>query len=356
MACLRQRKYAWCRYKMNAQLQNLLTTPVDKLSRPVHDLRVSVIEACNFRCPYCMPADKTPDDSILQNAARLSFDQIEKTVKAFVKLGVRKVRLTGGEPLLRKNLPELIERLSRISELEDIALTTNASLLEKQASALKKAGLHRLTVSLDALDANIFLQLSGGRGQVQDVLKGIEAAEAAGFSSLKINAVIQRGINESQVLPLVEKFRGTQHVLRFIEFMDVGNCNGWSMHDVVPSKQLQSLISQNWPLQPISANYRGEVASRYRFVDGMGEIGFVSSVSEPFCGDCHRARLSADGHVYTCLFAGKGHDIRAELAQSEEALNQRLAGIWTNRTDRYSEERHSQTKQSKKIEMYFIGG
>lgn len=341
---------------MNAQLQNPIGMPLDKLSRPVHDLRVSVIEACNFRCPYCMPADKTPDDAVLQNAARLSFEQIEEAVKAFVKLGVRKVRLTGGEPLLRKNLPELVGRLARIPELEDIALTTNGSLLEKHALALKQSGLHRLTVSLDALDPNVFSKLSGGRGQVQDVLKGIEAAEAAGFSSMKINAVIQRGINENQVLPLAEKFRGTKHVLRFIEFMDVGNCNGWSMQDVVPSKELQSVISRQWPLQPVSANYRGEVASRYRFVDGKGEIGFVSSVSEPFCGDCHRARLSADGHVYTCLFAGKGHDIRTELMLGEEALNQKLSGIWTNRTDRYSELRHAQTKQGKKIEMYFIGG
>lgn len=341
---------------MNAQFQNPIGMPLDKLSRPLHDLRVSVIEACNFRCPYCMPADKTPDDAVLQNAARLSFEQIEQTVKAFVKLGVRKVRLTGGEPLLRKNLPELVGRLARIPELEDIALTTNGSLLEKHALALKQSGLHRLTVSLDALDPNVFSQMSGGRGQVQDVLEGIEAAEAAGFSSIKINAVIQRGINENQVLPLAEKFRGTRHVLRFIEFMDVGNCNGWSMQDVVPSKELQSVIHRQWPLQPVSANYRGEVASRYRFVDGKGEIGFVSSVSEPFCGDCHRARLSADGHVYTCLFAGKGHDIRTEIMLGEEALNQKLSGIWANRADRYSELRHAQTKQGKKIEMYFIGG
>ena len=341
---------------MNAQLQNAMSLPLDKLSRPVHDLRVSVIEACNFRCPYCMPADKTPEDAILQNAARLSFNQIEQAVKAFVKIGVRKVRLTGGEPLLRKNLPELVERLARIPELEDIALTTNGSLLEKQALALKQAGLHRLTVSLDALDPEMFSQLSGGRGQVQDVLNGIEAAEAAGFSSLKINAVIQRDINEDQVLPLVEKFHGTKHVLRFIEYMDVGNCNDWSLKDVVPSKELHALISQRWPLQPVSANYRGEVASRYRFTDGKGEIGFVSSVSAPFCGDCHRARLSADGHVYTCLFAGKGHDIRAELDQGQDSLDQKLIKIWTGRSDRYSELRHSETRHNKKIEMYFIGG
>lgn len=341
---------------MNAQLQNLVSLPLDTLSRPVHDLRVSVIEACNFRCPYCMPADKTPEDAILQNAARLSFDQIENVVTAFVKIGVRKVRLTGGEPLLRKNLPDLVARLARIPELEDIALTTNGSLLEKQALALKQAGLHRLTISLDALDPEMFSQLSGGRGQVQDVLNGIEAAEAAGFSSLKINAVIQRCINEDQVLPLVEKFRATKHVLRFIEYMDVGNCNNWSLKDVVPSKELHALISHRWPLQPVSANYRGEVASRYRFADGEGEIGFVSSVSEPFCGDCHRARLSADGHVYTCLFAGKGHDIRAELDQGQDSLDQKLIKIWTNRSDRYSELRHSKTQQNKKIEMYFIGG
>lgn len=341
---------------MNARLENTPALPVDRLSRPLHDLRVSVIDACNFRCPYCMPADKTPDDATLQNAERLSFDQIEQAVKAFANIGVRKVRLTGGEPLLRKNLPELIGRLSRISGLEDIALTTNGSLLEKQALALKQAGLHRLTVSLDALDADVFSRLSGGRGRVQDVLSGIAAAEAAGFASLKINAVIQRGMNEDQVLPLIEKFRNTGHVLRFIEFMDVGNCNNWSMQDVVASKELHARIHRHWPLQAVSANYRGEVASRYRFVDGAGEIGFVSSVSEPFCGDCHRARLSADGHVYTCLFAGKGHDIRAELDQGQDSLDQKLTKIWTNRSDRYSELRHSKTQQNKKIEMYFIGG
>ncbi len=341
---------------MNVRLQNPIVMPVDKLSRPIHDLRVSVIEACNFRCPYCMPADKTPDDALLQNAARLSFEQIEQAVKAFVKLGVRKVRLTGGEPLLRKNLPELVQRLSRISELEDIALTTNGSLLEKHAIALRQAGLHRLTISLDALDADIFSTLSGGRGRVQDILNGIEAAEAAGFTALKINAVVQRGINENQVFPLVEKFRGTKHVLRFIEFMDVGNCNNWSKQAVVQSKELQSLIHLQWPMEPVSANYRGEVASRYRFIDGAGEIGFVSSVSEPFCGDCHRARLSADGHVYTCLFASKGHDIRSELSQGDAALNEKLSSIWTNRADRYSELRRSQINQAKKIEMYFIGG
>ncbi len=341
---------------MNAQFHKPIALPLDALARRVHDLRVSVIDACNFRCPYCMPVDKTPDDAVLQNAARLSFEEIEKTVRAFVKLGVRKVRLTGGEPLLRKNLPELVARLARISELDDIALTTNGSLLSKHAQDLKLAGLHRITVSLDALDADIFSQLSGGRGQVQEVLQGIMAAEAAGFSSLKINAVIQRGANENQVLPLVEKFRGTKHVLRFIEFMDVGNCNNWSMHAVVPSKELKSVIHQQWPLQAVSANYRGEVASRYRFVDGAGEIGFVSSVSEPFCGDCHRARLSADGHVYTCLFASKGSDIRADLNQDAAVLEQRLITIWQNRNDRYSEVRNSRTKKSRKIEMYFIGG
>lgn len=344
---------------MNARLQNAMAFPVDQLARPLHDLRVSVIDACNFRCPYCMPADKTPDDATLQNTERLSFDQIEQAVKAFVNLGVRKLRLTGGEPLLRKNLPDLIGRLSCIAGLEDIALTTNGSLLEKQALALKQAGLHRLTVSLDALDAEVFSRLSGGRGRVQDVLDGIAAAEAAGFTSLKINAVIQRNINEDQVLALVERFRHTKHVLRFIEYMDVGNCNNWSMSDVVPSKELHARIHQCWPLHPVSANYRGEVAARYCFVDGAGEIGFVSSVSEPFCGDCHRARLSADGHVFTCLFAGKGHDIRAELDQDQESLNRKLGKIWSDRADRYSESRQQKNlpgKQNKKIEMYFIGG
>ncbi|RYE75210.1 MAG: GTP 3',8-cyclase MoaA, partial [Oxalobacteraceae bacterium] len=282
------------------------TWPLDRLARPLHDLRLSVIEACNFRCGYCMPADKVPEDYGLDAASRLSFDEIETLVRGFARIGVNKLRLTGGEPLLRKRLSELVSRLSVIPGLDDLALTTNGSLLAPHAASLHKAGLRRLTVSLDALDAGVFHRLSGGRGEVGKVLDGIHAAAAAGFTSLKINCVVQRGVNEDQVLPMVEHFRHSGHVLRFIEYMDVGTCNGWQAGQVVTSAELRDRIAARWALQPLDPNYRGEVATRYRFADGAGEIGFVSSVSETFCGDCHRARVSADGQLYTCLFASKG--------------------------------------------------
>jgi cyclic pyranopterin phosphate synthase len=330
--------------------------PIDLLARPLRDLRVSVIETCNYRCPYCMPEGLTPEETALDRARRLSFDEIETAVRAFVALGVRKVRLTGGEPLLRKNLPELVARLVRIPGLDDLALTTNGSLLAGQAQALREAGLRRVTISLDALDADIFRTLSGGRGDIADVLAGIAAAEAAGFSAIKFNCVVQRGINDGQVLPLVERFRGTAHVLRFIEYMDVGTCNGWTPDRVVPSAELRDRIGARWPLRALSPTYRGEVATRYGFVDGRGEVGFVSSISEPFCGDCHRARLSADGQLYTCLFASQGNDLRAALAAGEPALRERIAAIWSRRGDRYSELRTSPANDRKKIEMYFIGG
>src|SRR5207342_2606923 len=272
------------------------------------------------------------------------------------RLGVRKIRLTGGEPLLRKNLPQLIARLAAVPGIDDLALTTNASLLAGQAQALRNAGLHRLTISLDALDPTVFRALSGGRGDVADVFAGIAAAEAAGFGALKLNAVIQRGVNEDQVLPLVEHFRGSGHVIRFIEYMDVGNCNGWRREAVVPSQQLRDQIAARWPLRALSATYRGEVASRYGFADGGGEIGFVSSVSEPFCGDCHRARLSADGQLFTCLFAAQGQDLRAAIAEGVDALATRVDALWRRRADRYSEQRASGGRDRKKIEMFYIGG
>lgn len=330
--------------------------PLDALSRPLRDLRVSVIETCNYRCPYCMPEGLTPEEATLDRGRRLDFAQIETAVRAFARLGVRKVRLTGGEPLLRKDLPELVRRLARIPGIEDLALTTNGSLLAGQAVALRTAGLHRITLSLDALDADVFRTMSGGRGDVREVLDGLAAAEAAGFGAIKLNTVVQRGVNEDQVLPLVQRFRGTPHTLRFIEYMDVGTCNGWRREQVVPSAELRDRIARRWPLSPLAPTYRGEVAARYRFADGQGEVGFVSSVTEPFCGDCHRARLSADGQLFTCLFAARGHDLREQIAQGEAAVTDRIAAIWTQRADRYSEERAGVASGRKRIEMFFIGG
>lgn len=345
---------------MNAATSHSVATvpsvPLDRRGRPLRDLRLSVIEACNFRCPYCMPADRVPDDYGFDSATRLSFDEIETLVRGFASLGVSKLRLTGGEPLLRKGLPSLIERLSRIEGLDDIALTTNGSLLAAQARALRAAGLGRITVSLDALDADRFRQMSGGRGDIDAVLAGIDAAQAAGFASIKLNCVVERGINDDQILPLLERFRGSGHVLRFIEYMDVGTCNDWSRERVVPSAELRDRIAARWPLRPLEANYRGEVASRYAFEDGQGEVGFVSSVSEPFCGDCHRARVSADGRLYTCLFAGDGQDLRPALSQGVDALRDRVASVWTRRGDRYSEMRGDAGASRRHVEMFLVGG
>ncbi len=328
---------------------------LDKRGRPLRDLRLSVIEACNFRCPYCMPADKIADDHGLDAASRMSFDEIETLVRAFVNVGVSKLRLTGGEPLLRKNLPQLVERLALIEGLDDIALTTNGSLLAKQAQALRDAGLHRLTISLDSLDATRFRELSGGRGELDAVLAGIDVAEAAGFGSIKFNCVVQRGVNEDDAIALAGRFRGTPHVMRYIEYMDVGTCNGWRRERVVPSAELRDRIAARWPLRALDANYRGEVASRYAFVDGQGEVGFVSSVTEPFCGDCHRARVSAEGKLYTCLFADEGHDLRPWLHDAT-GLEQQLHALWGQRSDRYSELRGAAVRDPHRIEMYVIGG
>ncbi len=355
---------------MNAQLEHASLPAqgmvvADRLGRPLHDLRVSVIETCNYRCPYCMPEGRVADETPLDSASRLDFDEIEMAVRAFARLGVSKVRLTGGEPLLRKDLPQLVRRLAAIPGIDDLALTTNASLLAGKARALREAGLQRLTISIDALDPEIFRQLSGGRGEIADVLAGISAAEAAGFTNIKFNTVVQRGVNEGQVMPLVQHFRGSGHVLRFIEYMDVGSCNGWTAQAVVPSRELLERISARWSLRALQPGYRGEVAARHAFVDGHGEIGFVSSVSAPFCGDCHRARLSADGQVFTCLFAAAGTGVRQAIADGEQALVARLASLWRVRSDRYSELRAARLEDesssahpraSKKIEMFFIGG
>jgi cyclic pyranopterin phosphate synthase len=330
--------------------------PRDLRGRPLRDLRLSLIEACNFRCPYCMPADRIADDHGLDSAARLSFDEIETLVRGFVRMGVTKLRLTGGEPLLRKHLPELVARLAAIRGIDDLALTTNGSLLAPLARALRDAGLQRLTVSLDALDPALFRALSGGRGEVGDVLAGIAAAAKAGFAPPKLNCVVQRDVNDGEVLPLVAFARRHGHVVRFIEYMDVGTCNGWDRARVVPSPELRDRIHARWPLRPLDPNYRGDVASRYAFVVGVGEIGFVSSVSEPFCGDCHRARVSADGKLYTCLFAGEGSDLREALRQGEDALAARVAALWSRRGDHYSEIRSQATASRRHVEMYLVGG
>jgi len=337
-------------------IRQLQASPHDRLGRPLRDLRLSVIDACNFRCGYCMPADRIPDDHGMDSASRLSFDQIETLVRGFAAIGVHKLRLTGGEPLLRKRLPELVARLAVIPGIDDLALTTNGSLLATQAQALRDAGLHRLTISLDALDPDVFGAMSGGRGEVGAVLEGIAAAQAVGFAAIKINCVVQRGLNEDQVVPLLEHFRGSGHVVRFIEYMDVGTCNGWQLDQVVTSAQLRDRIAARWPLRALQSQYRGEVAERYAFVDGAGEVGFVSSVSSPFCGDCHRARVSADGRLYTCLFAGEGHDLRPALAGGEAALASHAAALWSRRGDRYSEIRSNPQAPRKHIEMYLIGG
>jgi cyclic pyranopterin phosphate synthase len=344
---------------MNAQFPlppTQVTAPRDVLGRPLRDLRLSVIDACNFRCPYCMPADRIPDDHGLDAASRLSFDEIETLVRGFVRLGTRKLRLTGGEPLLRKGLPDLVRRLAVIDGIDDLALTTNGSLLAAHAQALRDAGLHRLTVSLDALDPAMFSAMSGGRGRIDSVLAGLDAARAAGFERIKLNCVVQRGMNESEVLPLAEFARDRGHVLRFIEYMDVGTCNGWRAENVVPSAELRDRLHARWPLRPLDPQYRGEVASRYAYVDGGGEVGFVSSVSEPFCGDCHRARISADGTLYTCLFAAEGKPLRGALRQGEDALVTQVAQIWTRRGDRYSEIRGDARASKRHVEMYLVGG
>jgi cyclic pyranopterin phosphate synthase len=338
----------------------VLPRPRDLLGRGLRDLRISVVDTCNFRCPYCMPEERYPrDHAFLSSRERLDFEEIERLARLFVELGVRKIRLTGGEPLLRRDLPALIARLAAIPGVVDLALTTNASLLAAQAPALRAAGLHRITVSLDSLDPVRFAALSGGRGVLAEVLRGIAAAERAGFTPIKINVVVQRGVNDVDVLPLVENFRGSGHVLRFIEFMDVGTCNGWRLDKVVPSAELRRRIHARWPLIELGRHERSEVASRYAFADGGGEIGFVSSVSEPFCGDCARARLSADGQLFTCLFASRGHDLRGPLRAGlpDAGLRALIARLWQARGDRYSEVRHAATAQpGGRVEMYRIGG
>jgi cyclic pyranopterin phosphate synthase len=334
----------------------------DRFSRPLRDLRISVIDRCNYRCPYCMPAELFGEGhKFLPRSHWLTAGEIKRVAGLFLQLGVRKVRLTGGEPLLRKDIVEIVAALTELGGFDDLALTTNGSRLAERAVQLKAAGLKRITVSLDSLDEAVFREMNGDRGDVATVLRGIEAAHAAGFSPVKINAVIERGRNEHTVLPLVERFRGTGVIVRFIEYMDVGTVNGWEESQVVPSKVLLDRINERWPLRPLDSNYRGEVAKRYAFVDGLGEVGFISSVSAPFCGDCHRARLSADGTVYTCLFAANGIDLRGPLraGASDADLVGLLQNVWRNREDRYSELRGKKKEKSEpteRVEMFRMGG
>ena len=338
----------------------LESAPLDVRGRTLTDLRISVVDRCNFRCPYCMPEDQYPrDHAFLSKAERLRFEEIERLARIFVGLGVRKLRLTGGEPLLRRDLPELVRQLAAIPGEVDIAMTTNGSLLAEKVDALRAAGLDRITLSLDTLDPKTFAVMSGGRGDVGEVLKAVDAAERAGFAPLKVNTVVMRGVNDGQVLDLVERFRGTGHIVRFIEYMDVGTCNDWQRELVVPSAELRERIGARWPLVPLVANYGGEVAQRYAFADGGGEIGFISSVTGPFCGDCSRARLSADGRLYTCLFATSGHDLRGPMraGASDEELAGLVRAVWSARDDRYSEARSElRNAERRRVEMYEIGG
>jgi len=333
----------------------------DIRERPLRDLRISVVDRCNFRCPYCMPAEIYGSDyAFLPRQQWLTPGELRRIAGLFVQLGVNKFRLTGGEPLLRRDIAEIVAALSDLPGLKDLALTTNGALLVGRVSELKAAGLRRITVSLDSLDPIVFREMSGERGELEAVLEGIEAAHDVGLDPIKVNVVVQKGKSDRTVLDLLEYFRGTSVIVRFIEYMDVGTLNGWRLDEVVPSKTVLDLISARWPLRSLEPNYRGEVASRYAFEDGKGEIGFISSVSEPFCGDCHRARLSADGTMYTCLFATEGTNLREPLraGASDADLVGLLQNIWRQRGDRYSELREKKMNAIKKsrIEMYRMGG
>ena len=331
----------------------------DRLGRPLHDLRVSVTDRCNFRCHYCMPREVFgPGFAFVPREELLSFEEISRVVRLMTSLGVRKVRLTGGEPLLRRDLDHLVRDLASIDGVDDLAMTTNGALLATHAEALRRAGLHRITVSLDSVDPDVFTQMSDTVIPLSQVLGGIAAAQEAGFERIKLNAVVQRAVNDAGVLDLVDYARTQGHVVRFIEYMDVGNTNGWRLDEVVPARELRDRIDARWPLVPVDPDYPGEVARRYRFADGAGEVGFVTSVSEPFCGSCSRARLTAVGEVYTCLFAGAGKDVRAVLRSgaSDDEVHDFLAGVWRARSDRYSELRSAGTRELHRVEMSYLGG
>lgn len=333
----------------------------DQLLRPLSDLRISVTDRCNFRCRYCMPAEVFgPDYAFLPSEKILNFDEIERLVKIFVSLGVKKVRITGGEPLLRRDLPDLIERIHRIDGVEDIALTTNGMLLKKYAHSLAQAGLARVSVSLDSLDEERFYEMNGYRGKVTKVLEGIEKAAEAGLK-VKINMVVQKGKNDQDIVTLAQYFKEKQHILRYIEYMDVGNSNGWRLDDVVSKKDILDRVNQFSPLKLVAPNYKGEVATRYQYQDNQGEIGIISSVTESFCSTCSRARISAEGKLFTCLFATEGTNLRELLraGADDETIATCISSVWENRKDRYSDERNEQTMEMRKrakVEMSHIGG
>jgi len=332
-------------------------TVADTFGRPLRDLRISVTDRCNFRCVYCMPKEVFGRDyRFLPRRELLTFEEIERAARVFLGLGVHKLRITGGEPLLRRDLEVLVGGLAQLGPI-DLTLTTNGALLAQKAKALADAGLSRVTVSLDSLDDEVFRAMNDVDFPVARVLAGIDAAAEAGLP-VKVNVVVKRHLNEGSVVDIARRFRGTGHAVRFIEFMDVGATNGWQMDDVVPAAEIVAAIAEELPLEPVEPAYRGEVARRYRYLDGAGEIGVIASVTQPFCGDCTRVRLSADGKLYTCLFAVRGHDLRAILRSGagDEELEEAVRAIWERRTDRYSELRTAETARLRKVEMSYIGG
>ncbi|GGE50660.1 cyclic pyranopterin monophosphate synthase [Pullulanibacillus camelliae] len=332
---------------------------LDQWQRPLRDLRLSVTDRCNFRCRYCMPAEIFgPDYPFLSSDSILTFEEMERLTAIFVALGVQKVRITGGEPLLRKDLPELVARIHQMDGVEDIAITTNGSMLKHQAQDLVRAGLKRVTVSLDSLNDERFRELNGNRGKVKRVLEGIQAAADAGLK-VKINMVVQKGKNEQDILPMAKYFKERQHILRFIEYMDVGNSNGWKMEEVVTKKEILETIHAVMPLKAVDPNYVGEVATRYQYVDDEQEIGIISSVTDSFCANCSRARVSAEGKLYTCLFATNGFDLRECLRSSDDdaVVKQKIFDVWNHRVDRYSDDRaNNRARKKSKVEMSHIGG
>ncbi|WP_305584833.1 GTP 3',8-cyclase MoaA [Fictibacillus sp. WQ 8-8] len=330
----------------------------DRLKRPLKDLRISVTDQCNFRCTYCMPKEIFDGDyPFLEKTELLSFDEIVTIAERFISLGVTKLRITGGEPLMRKNLPELIGRLNQLHGLKDLALTTNGVLLPRVAHDLKKAGMDRVTVSLDSLDSELFGRINGRGLGIDPVLEGMKAAHEAGLK-VKVNMMVRKGVNDQEILPMAAYFKKTPYILRFIEFMDVGTTNGWNMKEVVTKEEILKAIQTELPLLPAVENYYGEVASRYQYADGENEIGIISSISDSFCSSCTRARLSADGKVFTCLFASKGMDFKTPLREgaTKVDLDNMITNLWENRSDRYSDERRDGAGKKEKIEMSYIGG
>jgi cyclic pyranopterin phosphate synthase len=331
--------------------------PIDVLGRPIKDLRISVTDRCNFRCTYCMPKEIFGREyQFLERAELLTFEEIERVARSFVTLGVNKIRLTGGEPLLRRDIDLLVSMLSPLGA--ELALTTNGSLLARLAPRLKAAGLDRVTVSLDSLDDRVFAEMNEVDFPVERVLAGIEAAASSGLAPIKVNMVVRRGVNENSIVDMARYFHGSGHVLRFIEYMDVGHTNGWRLEDVVPATEILAALNESMPVEPVGARYPSEVARRYRYVDGGGEVGIIASVTQPFCSTCTRARLSADGRLYTCLFASAGTDLRGPLRRgaTDDELAATLSDVWTVRGDRYSEIRSAATAREAKVEMSYIGG